>query len=226
MQLQEAWDNKLVFPLAELGKRYLRRDFGVLLDCSVNHRTLGIAEYFSLAILSNCDNNLNSCACRNDDTRTRVNDCEFPVLIKSVHIMDDTKGIAFSIAPSVVWLHVSNKVENLGIRNSLYFSLISANFLFRKRLFREDRELDGVFPFEPVFGAGKVPSDVIETGSQVMDDFATQHAKTWRYGETTMVVKRLLPLLRVHIGEDWILASFEESPDSTVKINDVLVGPF
>ena len=58
-----------------------------------------------------------------------------------------------------------------------------------------------------------------------MNDFTAQDGTIKRDNQVFMVVNRVLPLLRVHIGDDWVLASFEESADLSVEIQDVLVGP-
>src|SRR5580658_262385 len=75
--------------------------------------------------------------------------CKLPVFIKSVHIVDDAKGVIFEIAPSLVWLHVPNEAENLSSHNPLYFSLVSADFLFRDWLFPKDREFNCVATYKP-----------------------------------------------------------------------------
>ena len=149
IELRQSWDNKLIFPLSELSKRYSRQDFGIILDCSVNQGKLGVAERFSLAIFSHSKSNLNSCAHRDVDTSGRGHGCKLPVFIKSVHIVDDAKGVIFEIAPSLVWLHVPNEAENLSSHNPLYFSLVSADFLFRDWLFPKDREFNCVATYKP-----------------------------------------------------------------------------
>lgn len=148
------------------------------------------------------------------------------MLIESVHIMDDAEGIAFGIAPSLVWLHFADKGKNFGICNPLYFSLVSADFVFRNWLFPVNGELDCGFEFNPVLSGGEMPSYVVKTRTQLMNDFAAQDAKTLRDDEVSMIADRILPLLRVRIGDDRVLASFEESHDFIVKVTDALIGPF
>jgi hypothetical protein len=139
----------------------------------------------------------------------------------------DANGVVFSVAPSLVGLQFPDEVENSGISDSLYFSLVSATFVFRKRkrVLSEYRELDRVLMFDSVLGAGEMPCNVVKVGTKMMNGLPTQDAKTNRDGKISMVVNSILPLLRVWIGDDWILASFEENVDLPLKIEDVLIGP-
>ena len=226
MHLRQRWDNKLVFPLSELGKHYLRKDFGILLDCFLSQSKLGHRESFSLAILHNGANGIDACARRECEIRATVNNGEFPMLIESVHVVDNADGIALGVAPSLVWLQISDQGQNTGIRNPLYLSLISGKFLFRKWLFPKDRELNGVFMATPVVNTREVPNDMVKAGSQMMHDLASQDTKTLGDSECSMIIDSILPFLSVRIGEDWVLAAFEKSDDLAVEITDVLVGPF
>lgn len=47
MELRKRWDNGLDFLLSELGERYLRRDFGVLLECVGRRVFRGAASLLS-----------------------------------------------------------------------------------------------------------------------------------------------------------------------------------
>jgi len=226
VQLQERWDHKLCFPLAELGKRYLRKDFGILIDCPTGQGPLGISNRFSLALLNDGTHCIDARARGNKDVRTCGNNCEFPMLVESIHVMDDTDRVVFSIAPSFVWLYALDEREDAGLGNSLYFSLVSGKFVFRTWLFPKDREFDVVFGFQSIFGAGKMPDDVVETGAQMMNDLPAQNGAIQRNNEILMVINGILPFLRIHIGYDWILARLEKSDDLVIEINDVLVGPF
>jgi hypothetical protein len=225
MQLRQRWDNKLVFPLSELGKRYLRQDFGIVLDCVLSRHKFFHRESFSLAILLNGENRLPACASGELHIGTSGNDRKFPVLIESVHVMDDADRVIFRIAPSFVWLQIEDQGKHDGIHNPLYFSVVSVKFFFRKWLFLKDGELDGVFVIPSVCTAGEMPDYMVETRPQVVDDFASQDTKPLRDGERPMVINSILPILRVWGGHDWILTSFKESDDFTVKISDVLIGP-
>lgn len=226
MQLREAWDNKLFFPLTELGKRYLRKNFSIALDCSMRQSQLGAPKKFSLAISSNGTRCIDPRTGGNGDARTRGDNREFSMLIKSVHVVDDAEGVIFSIAPSFVGLHLQDERVDPEISNPLYFSFVSGNFIFRNRLFLEDRELDSACSLGPVLDAGKMPNNVIQARTQVMNDLAAQDPTAQRDDEVSMIINRFLPLLRIYIGNDWILASSEEAADLPTKIDDVLIGPF
>lgn len=229
-QLHQRWDNKLTFPLAYLGKRYLRGDYGILIDYSTGQGQFVAGKNISclsIAVLDKDAIGFDPHAGQNGHIRTTVDNHQLPVLVESVHIVHDANGVVFSVAPSLVGLQFPDEVENSGISDSLYFSLVSATFVFRKRkrVLSEYRELDRVLMFDSVLGAGEMPCNVVKVGTKMMNGLPTQDAKTNRDGKISMVVNSILPLLRVWIGDDWILASFEENVDLPLKIEDVLIGP-
>jgi hypothetical protein len=224
MQLNERWNNKLTFPLSELGERYQRRDFGIILDCSAHQGDFLEREQFSLAVFSE-DAGGFGVPSWNRDSSGGVNDCQLPMLIESVHIVHDADRIVFSVAPSLVGLQIPDKGKGRGIDDPFYFSLKSANVVARQGFFLEDRKFDGVFMLKSILGTGEMPSDVIEGRSKMMDDFATQNTEPLRDNQVLKIVNRILPFLRIYIGEDWVFALFEEISNLVVQINDILIGP-
>ena len=225
VQLHERWKNRLVFPFTELGKRYLRQDYSIVLDCSTSQSPFGISDRFSLVASSNRTHNINTCTRRKEEVRASANNYELPVLVESIHIVDDAERVIPSIAPSLVWLHIFDTLEDFGFRDSLYFSVVNARFIFRAGKLPENRKFDGIFMLLPVGVAGEMPDDVVETRTQVVNDLAAQDAPTQRKLEASVIVNRILPFLRVWIGNDWIFASFKEDSDFAIKVDDILVGP-
>jgi hypothetical protein len=60
----------------------------------------------------------------------------------------------------------------------------------------------------------------------VVNDLSSKDAEPYRDTKAAMIIDRFLPALVVWLGEDWILAFLKERNDFSMKINDVLVGPF
>jgi hypothetical protein len=67
---------------------------------------------------------------------------------------------------------------------------------------------------------------MVETGSQVVDDFSCQNAKPERNFSAQMVTTRHLKRLDFLIWDDGVLAFTEKGCDFPVQITYTLIGPF
>lgn len=223
-QLLNAWNNKLTFPFSKLGERYLRKDLGLMLHCSLDGGDVLNRKRFALSILHNFLDGSGSSG-RKCEVRTSTNDDQLAMLIESVHIVNDAEGIVQRVGPELVRLIVGDKLSHASFVHSLYLSFKTGQFVFVGD-FAEDGKSERVF----VQHFGRVvrenPNDVIQGRSQVVDDFSNQHAEPLRDDEVSMIVNRFLPSLVICIGENWIFAAPKESEDFGVKVDDVLVGPF
>jgi hypothetical protein len=147
------------------------------------------------------------------------------MFIKSVHVVDDEEGVIRNIGNSIVWLQVFNQSEHPRVGDALYFSLVSGQFFFRRQI-PIDGEFKRVVVIPPRFGTGKVPDNVIETGSQVVDNLARQHTESLRDLQVSMIVNSFLPSLFIGLWNDWVFASLKEPYNLIMKVDDVLVGTF
>jgi hypothetical protein len=77
----------------------------------------------------------------------------------------------------------------------------------------------------PVFAARKMPNDMVEARSQVVDDLARKDAEPERNGELAVVLDCLRNNLCLVISEERVFAFLKEPGDFGLKILDVLVGP-
>lgn len=223
-QVSQRWDNKLTFPITKLSERYLRGDINLNLECSLGSGDLGPGKRFSISITKYGQNVLDRSAGRKKQVRVGINNHEFPVLVESVHIVNDAQRVIDGVIPSLVWLVPLNESENIGIRNALYFSVISSQFVFRQRL-PKNGELNGVLVKSSRFGTGKLPDDMIQARPQVMNDLSAENAKPLRDFEAAMIINRFLPSLTIWLGDSWVLAFTKECDDFVVQINDTLIGP-
>jgi hypothetical protein len=225
LQLRQHWDNKLSLPLRELGERYLRKDLSIVLDCTLGNGEIFGGQRFSLVVRHYFEDGIQVCPGRESNVGATCNDHQLPMLIESVHIVNNANRVVNGGAASLVWLESSDQRKDTRLTNALYFSVIFGLFSFRQR-FPKDRELKRVRVLSPSLRAGKVPDEMVKTGAKVVDDFAAQNAKSVRNLSVSMVVHRFLPFLVVWMGENWIFAFFKESEDFSMQITDILVGPF
>ena len=125
----------------------------------------------------------------------------------------------------MVGLQLFDQSKDSGFPNALYLSVVSGLFFFRQRI-AKDRKLKGVLVIPPCGRAGKVPDNMVEAGPQVMNNLAGQNTDADGNLQSSMIVERILKLLVLCIGNDWIFACFEKAQDFAIKIDDVLIGPF
>lgn len=223
-QLRESWNNRLSFPLSKLPECYLRGDLTILFHCSA-HSGIFRGGKFALSIERDLSGNLGHRGRKNHES-ARINDDKLPVLIESIHVVDDEKGVVSDIGPSVVRLHFLDQSPNVFACHALYFSIVSFNFFFERRLGLKYRKLDDVLGFGSRLIGGKMPNDMVETGAKVMDNLSSENAKTQRNALASMVINRFLPHLVIWMWKDWIVASLNKVTNFGFEIDDILIGPF
>jgi hypothetical protein len=219
MQLNERWEKRLKIPISEVSERYCRNDLGVVLNLSL---PLSLGDY-SLLITHDAlhDNIVRKC----DSTSTAAQD-EFSMFVRNIHFVKDEKGVIEQVG-GVVRLKPLNQATNGGVRNSLYLSFITGKMVFLPWPRFENGKFDivTIFPLS-VVGRGKLPDDVIQTGTQVMGDFAGQDAEAERNRTLLMVLASLEEKLHVILWNGGVFAFLEKPLNLDLKILDVFLGPF
>ena len=222
-QLRERWDNKLRFPFSELGKHYVRGDATIVLKCALRDPALISAKLFTLTI--SFENSTNAggegagihSACRQDDS-------DFPMLITTIHIVNDTDEVIARVW-SRVRLRLPDQIPYTLLRDALYFSFKSLDFVCGLGFCASDRKLNSIFIGEPVGVRRKMPDDVVETGSQMVRDLATNDAKCLGDSERRVIRTSVQELLRIYIGHSRVFAFFKENANAHIEIVDCLLGP-
>jgi hypothetical protein len=216
-------DHRIRWPFTELPERYTRGDFRLLLKCSAEREVFGLGK-FALTVELSLIPKITP-AGRETDFCAGIDDNQFSMLIEPIHVVDDEKKIIRNIGPGVVRLHLFDPLSDLSICDCLYFSFVSLNFLFLNRFLLKDRKLDEILSGDSRCAVGEVPNNMIETGPQMMDHFSRENAESRRDTLISVIRNGLLPNLVIWIGNDWVLATFNEDSNLGLKIDDILIGP-
>lgn len=219
VQFHQSWSERLDVPPTKILERYLRNQLAVALEihCQIDGSEFGMCAL----IVCNKGTHLGSEFPR--PRRDAQN--EFSVLIDTVEVMDNVDKSIDRI-DSVIWLEQFDKSEGVGVCDSLYFSFVSGNAVFIDRPFLENRKFDTPRVFFPMFGGGKLPDYVIQTGSQVVDNLPGEHAESWWNHAVCMVLDSLKQQLRVVFWKDCVFAFVKECGEFRLQVTDVFVGPF
>lgn len=208
-QLCQSWNDGLDFLPAEILQRYGRMGHSVTLEmtCDVGGSKLGICPF---VIFNDCLH-LRGKA----ERPRRWKDNEFSMLVDNVEFVNYPQRIAERIG-RVIRLNAIDKRTDADVCDSLYFSFIKFSTGVIAGSLIENRELD----FANVFYwlDRKMPRDMVETGSQVMDDFTSQHTESWWNDTILMVFDCLKKNLVVVLRENRVVALFKEHPDLGIEI--------
>jgi hypothetical protein len=133
--------------------------------------------------------------------------------------------------------------QGAGAADALCFSLVTSKFIWVKSgvgIKHWEFNGEGVIPRVPQSLVRQLPSEMVKTGTEMMDDFPGEHPKMQRNsGSLTLqeLQSELLPRLALLVCEDWVYAGTpdgeiegwersEKLSDLRVQITDALVGPF
>lgn len=218
-QLNQSWNDRLDCPPTKILERYSRQQIAIALklQCQFGGSAFGMCALVTFNDAADLHGEFKQSS---GDTQD-----EFSVLIDNVHIMNDENWRLDRIG-GVVRLKSFDQTKNSGVCDSLYFSFISFGTLFIDRPFLEHRELDLPNVLYPVSGSGEVPDNVVKARPQVVDDFASQHTKSWWNQTLLVILKSLQEELVVVLGENWVFAFLKKSGNFRLQIADTLIGPY
>lgn len=237
-EVLKRWDERLVVPPVKLAERYLRGHFDLHLHISWRTDKTHVSGFqFPRHLLSD---GRNLSIGRNIHLHDVDGEDKFSVFVDSVQIVNDPKGIPARVC-SEVRLQRLDSCQRTGTGNALYFSAITANFLFcnatESRPFFENRKLDLSRGICLKIGRRQLPCNMIEDGSQVVNNFTSEHAKSGTDYSCLEKLYQFLPSYSISIGDDWFASGHidieregrdrgQEVSDFPIELLDVLVGPF
>lgn len=226
-KFKQARNHRLSLPLTKLPERYTRGDFSIILNCSTDRGMIGLGK-FALCIQFHSVIQFGHTR-REVDFSTGINDDKVPVLIESIHVVDDEKRLISSVGPSLVRLNIFDPSEHPSVLNTFYFSVVKFDVVTLHGFGLKHRKFDGILGLDSLFissKTGEVPDDMVKAGSKLMNDFSCKDAETQWNALSSMVVDRFLPHLGIFMGDGWVLATVDESLDFGMQVDDILIGPF
>lgn len=208
----------LRFPPAKIAKGYLGNDLAVTLELA--REVDGRAFRYSALVANVPPPKIN----RKLQGPRRGDDYQFSVLVDNVEVMDSKEHRLCRIRASV-WLKALDEVANSGVCDSLYFSFIHGEHVRRGWWFFENGKFNEPNVLAPVLAVGKMPDDVIEARSKMVNDLPGEDTESKGNRTLSVILNRLRNELLIVITEEGVFAVLKKTCDLHLKITDVLVGP-
>ncbi len=217
-KLKQSWNDRLILPLSKLPERYLRGELGV--HCHISDLNGNAKICLSLYFPNHLRTQVK--------VEGRGDECEFPMFIGSVHIMDNEQWVVQRVR-SHVWLQTVDQCCRAGA-DALYLATISGKFTFRRSrpigIVGCNGKLDIDETRRSEYLGCQLESKMIEGGSQMVGDLSSKNAEPEGNRSSAMFIDSLKERLVVVIVPDRCGAVLKENLDFPAKIDDVFIGPF
>lgn len=220
-ELRQSWDDRLDYPPTKITERYLRGDLAVLIELSFEVR----GERF------NCSTHVTNKLPRQIGVKAlnqarSADDDQLAMLVGNVHVVDDQQRIEDGIN-SAVRLKFSDEFDSIGVPHSLYLSFVSGKFVFRSWPRLKNGKFDVAEVGRRAVGLiGKLPDNMIQTGSKMVNDFSSENAESHRDSQRSVITQSLKDFLVIELRYDGVCAFLKEPVNLQLEIDDILVGPF
>lgn len=217
LQLPQPLCNRLDFAPAEIVKRYLRNELAVAFEITYEVGR-DVFRYSALVL------NPSQEVVRDMEGCCRCHDHQSSVFIDNVKLVQN-REVGVDGVGAMVWLKPLYQVQNAGIGDSLYLSLVFGRQVFLGWPFVKNGKSNERDVFSTVSVPRKVPNDMVKARSQVMNDLTRENTKSKWNQATLVVLDCLRDGLQVIIADDWVFGFFKKPCDLGLKITDILVGP-
>lgn len=147
------------------------------------------------------------------------------MFIENIHFVKYQKRVIYRIG-RVVWLKAINHIEDSAICDSIYFSLVSGNVVFLDWSNLNNWKFDPSGKILPIGFTRRLPNNMIQDGSQVMDNLTSKDAEPQWDNPLIVILDCLKEELFVVLRENCVFAVLKERFDLGLKITNVLVCPF
>jgi len=222
-------------------ERYIKREFHLLVDFTVNETNEKYVAFFERAEVVGRAESQGDCGELRSRKHFFVGAGDAPcyqgayidrliagtssnngaMLVDVVKAVQDPEIVPL---PSVVWFERAERIDSI-LPHALYFS---ANMAFVFRGFRSDEKAG----FVPIPGRTassnevKLLGEMIEGASEILHSISKDHGDNDGNRTNFGYIMDWLSCLRIALGPDYIWACSVKGPDCAIQISDVLVGPF
>jgi hypothetical protein len=218
-KLQESVDDGLmVFRLSKVPERYCRGEIHLLMSFSC--KVEGHLRRIAVQILRNPVEYIG----RKSGFDDVGHDNQFAMFVHPIHIVDYPEGDIRTI-DSLVRLKVFDGFSRSRVKDALYLSVVTGDFIFLDRLLFEDGKFDPLRMVSPLLRARQLPSKMVETRAQVMNDLSGENREPKRDNLALEVARCFHRGIEVVLSPHSASVFSGESLDFGIKIDDVLVGP-
>lgn len=215
-QILQTWNNRLNLTPTKIAERYCGLQGAVALKvvCYLGGIKFGMCPLITFN---------NALHIEGEHDRTLWDEeLKFSMPIDDVEVVNDEQWMIDRIG-GFIRLKSFDQGNHIRIRNRMYFSFKVRTSLMIDRFFLEHRKLD--LPDVVLWAYRKVPNDVVERGSQLVNDFSSEDAESWWNDSILLVLNGLAKNLRIVLWNNGVVAFFKESLDFSIEIEDVLFGP-
>jgi hypothetical protein len=237
-QIIERWDNRLIIGSTKLAERYV----GGHLDIHIHVRMSNVPHIPGPTFPRHLNAISDERSVSEDSNRHDLDGHnEFPVLIDSVHIVDEPKRITKRVK-SMMRLQTVDSCQGCGTSNALYLSTVTAQFAFlaaRSKVGRlvEHREFNTLGELCLEFSRRELPCEMVKSGPEMVHDFASEHPESQLDLLGSDELRQVLPCFSIFIsdnrlpflyidGHDDNGSGFQKVGDFRIEILDILIGPF
>jgi hypothetical protein len=236
-QFAQRVDNGGFFPVPELSKRYLSGDVSFYVRLNWEHGINPAGLNFPWIMFTRA---FHPCDRTEANIKSVDDDHQFSMLVHNVHLVNEPKEIVRRVA-STVRLQTFDSSQRVCACDPLYFSTVTAKFLWLRdagvgavmgRRDLIDREFDLLHEPDARFGRRELPRNMIETRSEVMDNFTAENCEARLNSALDDVLFDSLERFTILVGPNWLLPlkvdlghTINESGDFPIQIEDIFVGP-